>query len=151
MSGERVAVLAACCFVLGGCGNILGFSSFSTESDSGAGTKTLDSSTPGTTKDAAQGSETGVIVSGDGSEPEDGGVDDANPVEEDAMPPAPEAAPPPPLPPPGKPGLDLTAGGNFSSTANYSLIGAVGESPGGNLVSSSTQYTLQGGVIAGTQ
>jgi hypothetical protein len=88
------------------------------------------------------------------------GGDDSGPVES-----GPQADAPPPadasmdsgtdsgnVPPSGRPGLDLTAGGNTSASTNYKLIGAVGESPGGNIiVGRSTNYTLKGGVIAGTQ
>ncbi len=56
---------------------------------------------------------------------------------------------PPPLA--SKPGLDITAGGTYSASASYSLIGAVGESPGGNNVSKSQHYALKAGVIAATQ
>jgi hypothetical protein len=82
----------------------------------------------------------------DGALP-DGGLPDAKPhdaaVDGDAQ--------PPPPPPHGKPGFDLTAGGNSSKSASYALIGAVGEGPGGNGVSKSTKYTLKGGIVAGTQ
>jgi hypothetical protein len=71
-----------------------------------------------------------------------------------------DAPPPPPVdggidaPPPvtGKPGTDLTAGGIIGSSAHFKLYGALGESPGGNIVySKSASFTLHGGVIAGTQ
>jgi hypothetical protein len=52
---------------------------------------------------------------------------------------------------PGKPGTDITAGGTSSTSASYQLVGAVGESTGSNVVSTSTNYTLKGGVIVGTQ
>ncbi len=58
---------------------------------------------------------------------------------------------PPPPPVPGKPGFDLTTGGNTSVSNNYKLIGSVGEGPGGNVVGHSTNFTLKGGVVAGTQ
>jgi hypothetical protein len=54
-------------------------------------------------------------------------------------------------PVPGKPGLDITAGGNWSKSTSYKLIGAVGESPGNNTLSTSTSYKLHGGVVAITQ
>jgi len=58
----------------------------------------------------------------------------------------------PPPPPPGKPGFDITAAGNTSTSTHYVLIGALGESPGGNIVTgTSPSYVLKGGVIAGTQ
>jgi hypothetical protein len=49
---------------------------------------------------------------------------------------------------PGKPGLDLTAGGNVSTSPKYRLVGALGESPGGNVVGRSASYTLYGGLVA---
>jgi hypothetical protein len=63
-----------------------------------------------------------------------------------------DAPPPPPAPPPGKPGLDITSGGNSSQSINYKVVAALGEAPGAaNMVSKSSNYTLKGGVIAGTQ
>jgi hypothetical protein len=57
----------------------------------------------------------------------------------------------PATPAPGKPGFDLTSGGNSSNSSNYKLIGAVGEAPGGYVIGRSTHYTLKGGVVAETQ
>jgi len=58
----------------------------------------------------------------------------------------------PPPPPPGKPGFDITSGGNASTSTNYTLIGAVAEAPGANIIiGTSPSYKLRGGVIAGTQ
>jgi hypothetical protein len=57
----------------------------------------------------------------------------------------------PPPPPPGKPGVDITSGGNTSTSTHYRLIGAVGEAPGGYVVGRSANYALRGGVIAETQ
>lgn len=57
--------------------------------------------------------------------------------------------PPPPVP--GKPGFDLTAGGNISKSTGYKLFGAVGEGPGSNVIGKSPKYTLKGGVVAVTQ
>jgi hypothetical protein len=54
----------------------------------------------------------------------------------------------PPPAAPGKPGLDITAGGNVSTRSHYRLFGMVGEAPGGNVVSSSKAYVLHGGVVA---
>jgi hypothetical protein len=51
----------------------------------------------------------------------------------------------------GPPGLDLTAGGNLSRSTKYTLLGAVGEGPGFNGVSSSPTYRLQGGVVADSE
>ena len=59
-----------------------------------------------------------------------------------------EAGPPPV---PGKPGYDTVTGGSWSKSTNFSLVGAIGESPGGNTVGKSANYTLNGGVIAVTQ
>jgi hypothetical protein len=57
----------------------------------------------------------------------------------------------PPPAAPGKPGLDITAGGNVSTSSHYRLFGMVGEAPGGNVVSRSTAYALHGGVVATAQ
>jgi hypothetical protein len=51
----------------------------------------------------------------------------------------------------GKQAFDLTAGGNVSKSPSYKLVGAVGESPGGNGMSKSTSYTVRGGVVSETQ
>jgi hypothetical protein len=51
----------------------------------------------------------------------------------------------------GTPGLDLTAGGNLSRSTKYTLLGAVGEGPGFNGVSSSPRYRLKGGVVADSE
>jgi hypothetical protein len=51
----------------------------------------------------------------------------------------------------GRPGLDLTSAGNVSTSPRHRLVGAVGESPGGNVVGRSPRYTLYGGVIAGAR
>jgi hypothetical protein len=59
-----------------------------------------------------------------------------------------EAGPPPV---PGKPGYDTVTGGSFSKSTNYSMVGAVGESPGSNTIGKSANYVLQGGVIAVSQ
>jgi hypothetical protein len=48
-------------------------------------------------------------------------------------------------------GFDLTAGGNVSKSPSYKLVGAVGESPGGNGMNKSKSYTLKGGVVSDTQ
>lgn len=61
-----------------------------------------------------------------------------------------EAAPPPP-PAAGKPGFDLTSGGNSGASINYKLRSALGEAPGGYVIGKSSSYVLKGGVIAGTQ
>ena len=62
---------------------------------------------------------------------------------------APVDAPPPVT---GKPGTDLTAGGGVQSSAHFKMITALGESPGGNvIVSSSANFVIHGGVVAGTQ
>jgi hypothetical protein len=45
----------------------------------------------------------------------------------------------------------LTAGGAYSTSANYKLVGSVGQAPGGNTSSGSASFKLQGGVIGATQ
>ncbi len=56
-----------------------------------------------------------------------------------------------PLGPPGKPGQSLTGGGTLAKSTNYKVWVAVGESPGGQITSTSTSYKLQSGVIGATQ
>ena len=53
--------------------------------------------------------------------------------------------------PAGNPGMDLTSGGNVSASPHYTLVGAVSETPGGNVVATSKSYTLAGGVVANGQ
>jgi hypothetical protein len=53
--------------------------------------------------------------------------------------------------PPGNPGVAITAGGTYSKSAHYTVIGALGESPGGNTTAQSQNYKLQSGVIGATQ
>jgi len=133
----RAQCALALVFAAGGCTGLLGDFGAGPAGDGG----TLD---------------TGVHGSSGGATGGDAGDGSAAPSE--AAPPA--DAPPgdgaqvdaPPLPPPGKPGFDLTAAGNTSTSPNYVLLGAVGESPGGNIiVGRSSSYILKGGVIAGTQ
>jgi hypothetical protein len=45
----------------------------------------------------------------------------------------------------------LTAGGSYSTSANYKLVGSVGQAPGGNTSSGSALFKLHGGVIGATQ
>jgi len=54
-------------------------------------------------------------------------------------------------PDPGRPGFGLVATGNWMKSTNFKLFGAIGESPGANLVSESTNYRLAGSVIGTTQ
>jgi hypothetical protein len=88
----------------------------------------------------------GPIGDGDADVGDAGNMGDA-----DAADVGPEISPPPPPPEGGKTGMDLTAGGNVSSSPNYKLIGSLGEAPGGNSVSKSQNYTLKGGLVAATQ
>jgi hypothetical protein len=63
-----------------------------------------------------------------------------------------DAPTPPPPPAAGKPGFDITSGGGSGTSTNYKLrVGALGEAPGGYVVGHSINYTLKGGVVAGTQ
>ncbi len=55
------------------------------------------------------------------------------------------------VPKPGKPGFAIVGAGSFAKSTNYQLVTSVGDSPGGNIVSSSTNYKLKGGVIGTTQ
>jgi hypothetical protein len=56
-------------------------------------------------------------------------------------------------PPPvvGRPGSDLTSGGQISTSASYKLVGAVSESPGQNGSSASPNYQAVTGIIGTTQ
>jgi hypothetical protein len=145
MVPRGVGLVAVCAPMLLGCTSVLGDFSLSNQgSDAG---ESSDGNTP----------------DGNGPMPGDGGTDsslgdggrdagdaatDSGAV--DAPADAPIEAGPPPVA--GKAGTDLTAGGILSTSANYQLIGALGESPGGvTSLSTSTHYVLQGGVIAGTQ
>lgn len=132
-----------------GCESIFGFKTFSdrpSEADASA-----DGSVSPPASDAA------VETSTSPGTPETGladdGAADAGPDGEDASDAEflPEIAPPPPPPAVGKPGMDVTAGGNVSKTSRYTLIATVGEAPGGNVVSKSSMYTLKAGVVAATQ
>lgn len=124
----------------GGCTGLLGDFGSGPAGDSG----TIDAGIAG---DGGGDSSMTPVDAGDGSPllneaapPNDSALGDDSPAD----------APRPP--PPGKPGFDLTAGGNTSTSTNYILIGAIGESPGGNIITgTSPSYTLKGGVIAGTQ
>ena len=51
----------------------------------------------------------------------------------------------------GRPGSDLTSGGQISTSASYKLIGAVSESPGQNQSSSSPSHKVVTGIIGTTQ
>lgn len=92
-------------------------------------------------------------VSGDGGGARDGSNIDATGSMDagaDATMDGEAGAPPPPVA--GKAGTDLTAAGIVSKTSRYTIINAVGESPGGNvLLSRSPHYEIHGGVVAGTQ
>jgi len=132
-----------------GCSSLLGdFSVGGGHPDASAGT---DASAP----DGSQGPPD-ASAGRDGSAPDapaggDGSVRDGS-VPGDAQQGADSSGDGPYVAPtPAKPGTDITAGGNVSQSTNYKLVGAVGESPGGNTVSKSTSYRLQGGVIGTTQ
>jgi hypothetical protein len=152
----RGCLVVAAALALAGCGDILGFAPFTSSTGDGGIVnpgKPLDSgNTSGTESGTPNPGMTGADADDGAPTDEDAGDASADAAEEEAAPPPlPEAAPPPPLPTPGKPGFDLTAGGSYSTNGQYTLVGAVGEAPGGNNVSSSADYTLQGGVIAVTQ
>ncbi len=51
----------------------------------------------------------------------------------------------------GRPGFDAVVGGNLLTSPNYSLMLTVGEAPGGNGVSVSSNYRFVGGVVGTTQ
>jgi hypothetical protein len=125
-----------------GCASILGIKEFSEGADGGPNVK---ASVPDSGDDVAEPSDTG-------SNSDDGStivpIADAGPADVDL---GPEISAPPPPPVSGKAGFGLTAGGSVSTSTHYKLVGAVGESPGAALVSTSTSYTLKGGLVAATQ
>ena len=45
----------------------------------------------------------------------------------------------------------LVSGGQVSHSANYTLVGSLGQSPGGNNTSKSPNFQLRGGVVGATQ
>ena len=53
--------------------------------------------------------------------------------------------------PPGSPGQDIVTGGVVATSASYTLYATMGESPGGNGVMSSANYTMIGGLLGTTQ
>jgi hypothetical protein len=99
-----------------------------------------------TTDSSAEGAPDTSVPTTDGQADSSPGMDaDAKADGGDALV---ESGPPPT---PAKPGFDLTAGGAVSKSTHYFFVGAVGESPGWNGVSTSTSYTMHGGVIGSTQ
>ena len=136
------ALVAGLALVLatGGCSSILGdFLIGNVDQDAGTGGG-ADAGGSEAQADGAPGAEAGGRDASDAAAPrpdtgsgadasdatasdaEGGVIDDAGSGE----------ASPPPIP--GKPGFGITAGGNVSRSPNYKLIGAVGESPGGNVI-----------------
>jgi hypothetical protein len=139
-----VGLIAVCAPMLFGCTAVLGDFSLSGQgSDAG---ETSDGNTPDS--NGPMPGDSGGMDSSIGDSGRDASAD--APTTVDAPVDAPIEAGPPPVA--GKAGTDITAGGILSASANYQLIGALGESPGGvTALSTSTHYVLQGGVIAGTQ
>ena len=137
LRGIRVFAIA-CAPALFGCSAILG--DFDVSNQNPDASNPVDGGHPDTTVhvDAP-----GVDAPGVDSN----GVD--SPMAVDASVDSPIDAPPPVT---GKPGTDLTAGGLIGSSAHFKVYAALGESPGGNIIdSSSANYKIHGGVIAGTQ
>jgi|SRR5580658_2226767 hypothetical protein len=133
---SRVAPFTSLLLVLtAGCSSLLG--DFTAGGSGEGDTGTVGPDARGS---SGGGSSGGVSDASDGASASDGGTADDAPLETA-------------VPVPNRPGLDLTAGGNTSTSTNYLLIGAVGEGPGtaNMIVGTSTNYTLRGGVIAGTQ
>ena len=128
-----------------GCGTILGIKTFLEEGDAAtvevpadAQPRVIDGASGFTSPDA------GTSPDDDASSSSEGGSEaDASDAGL-----GPEISAPPPPPAIGRPGMDLTAGGNVSTSSLYTLIATVGEAPGGNVVSTSSMYTLQGGLVA---
>jgi len=134
LKGRELLLCFALVIATDGCTGLLG--------DFGAGGGTFDGGITG-----SGGSDSGALLTdaGDGSTPSK----DAAPPDDAAGDGQTDGAQPPP---PGKPGFDVTAGGNASTSTNYMLIGAVAEAPGANIIiGTSPSYKLRGGVIAGTQ
>jgi hypothetical protein len=132
----------------GGCASILGIKEFSDGPDGGP---TVQTSSGGgddviETPDASSptGDDGGTVI----VPIADGGPADGGPADVDL---GPEISAPPPPPVTGKAGFDLAAAGNVSTSTSYKLIGTLGEAPGGNLVSTSTSFTLKAGLVAVTQ
>jgi hypothetical protein len=135
-----------CAALVCGCGAILG--DFSNGTPDGGGE---DSGMPGE-------GDSGMIMTGDGQVQVDGSTDA---TADTAVPPGEDSGgydapidtyqPPIDAGPPGNPGTALTAGGVNAKSAHYAVFAALGESPGGNLTSSSANYKLQSGVIGATQ
>jgi len=140
----RVSIALACTALVCGCGAILGDFTDGVSTDSGTPAGN-DGGKPPNTEDGSVGIDSPVSEDGAAPDnfvpPSDGGTDSA------------DATPPPNLDagPPGNPGLAITTGGTYSTSAHFLVIGAMGESPGGNLTSSSTNFKLQSGVIGATQ
>jgi hypothetical protein len=134
---SRVAPFASLLLLLtAGCSSLLGdFTAGGSGGESDTGTIGADAR-----GSSGGGSSGGVADASDGATASDGGTVDDAPLETA-------------IPIPNRPGLDLTAGGNTSTSTSYLLIGAVGEGPGtaNMVVGTSTNYTLRGGVVAGTQ
>jgi hypothetical protein len=129
----------ACAALVCGCSAILG--DFSNGYLDGGG----EDSGPGE-------GDSGMTMTGDGQVQVDGSTDataDTSVPSEDSGYDAPIDSYQPPVDagPPGMPGTALTGGGIYAKSAHYSVITALGESPGGNLSASSANYQLQSGVI----
>ncbi|MGO9837839.1 MAG: hypothetical protein ACLP1X_26930 [Polyangiaceae bacterium] len=134
---SRVAPFAPLLLLLtAGCSSLLG--DFTAGGSSGeSDTGTIGPDARGSSGGASSG---GLSDASDGSTASDGATAEDAPLESA-------------IPIPNRPGLDITAGGNTSTSTSYLLIGAVGEGPGtaNMIVGTSMNYTLKGGVIAGTQ
>jgi hypothetical protein len=136
MRGGSRAITLALAALLSACNAIVG----------------IDSPEPFDQDGAAPTLDSGHLTDGgihDANSPTDGTVADGTMPPMDGSPVDVGADVPPP--PPGKPGMDLTAGGTYGKSGQYSLVAAVGESPGGNTVGKTSKYTLKAGVIAVTQ
>jgi len=136
--------------MLCGCASILGdFGIGEGPSDGGDGGNppVIDSGNPDTGGNVEGGP--GKDAGGDATTQDSGGPDGEGPDGGfDAMP---DVFSTPDVGPPGNPGVAITAGGTYSKSAHYTVIGALGESPGGNLTAQSQNYKLQSGVIGATQ
>jgi hypothetical protein len=147
----RATMVLACAAIVCGCSAILGDFTVGTE-DGGADGGTGPGPDSGPTNDAGDGGGMVDVQAPDGQVP-DSEVPDSRPPSDaaDAADAIPDVLTIPDVGPPGNPGVAITSGGVFSKSAHFGIVGALGESPGGNLTAKSANYKLQSGVIGATQ
>jgi hypothetical protein len=144
LSARATIGVLGCAAMVSGCSAILGdFSIGQPDASADSG--------PGTTEDSGTMTGDGMVQVDSGNE--DSATEDSSAPPEDSGFDAPPDTYQPPIDagPPGSPGTALTAAGVYATSTHYAVFAAVGESPGGNLTSSSANYELQSGVIGATQ